>query len=363
MTRQLSPEKMETYVHELQFDHERLRQTCLTIKAKGDEFDQPHKDAGLHLYSALHLLAVILDHSKFSLLDFQGRKAANDSHFARDRHDPDETARLRCCFEYLETFLACYSHKDFQGALQPLISSFKMDNNLWNRFQDTYLLYHKSLMLQTYGEDVRTQKRSAVDETICLVDGKSCAKLMHSTVVKTLADARRLRNGWTDNGHNLFFATDVGLWGEIQSRVAVPVAGPASAAHKRSGDGNIKPDPSADPAANPRTQKELQAAARDKMYFAYNIMHQLKVVDSAGKVAVCTAGAGCPYKHAHDLGALSKAIVTSCLHLRFKDGALADNFAKAVTDRPEGSWKVAADPPEPAAKKSKFRGANKKSAT
>ncbi|KAJ1415094.1 hypothetical protein B484DRAFT_401562 [Ochromonadaceae sp. CCMP2298] len=315
----------------------------MTLKATGNSFQEPHKDAGLHLCAALHSLAVMqggmgkgskfesaillrfnsLDLSKFSLLDFLARKEANEARFERDRHCP--TAKPSCA--------AASRAWTLGTALLPITSSLKTDTALWNKFSDVFLLYRFGLMLQIFGEDVRAQKVSSVDETICLVDGKGCAALMKATATKTLEDAKHLCNGWTGNGQFEFFALD------------------------QTADGNLKADPPAEPTTTPPTQKELQAAARGKLFCAYNIMHQLKVVDSAGKLAVCTAGTRCPYKHAHDLGELSKANVTSCLHLKFKDGALADNFAKAVTDRPEGSWKVAVDPPEQASEKSKFRGA------
>ncbi|KAJ1395393.1 hypothetical protein B484DRAFT_472556, partial [Ochromonadaceae sp. CCMP2298] len=344
-TRLLPANKMEKYVYLLNLDHKRLQQTCLRLKASGDEHtDVGHPDAGLHLYSALHSLAVMkdgfgedskfqgafllefdcLDLSKISLIDFAGMQAANAARFERDRYTPDARVFIRCALEYLETFCVCFFNAAFEGSLVPLTSSLKLDAKLWNKFNDEFLLHKISVMLQTFSEEVCGQKESAIVPLTSLRDGAGCAVMMKALTTQTVVDARTGAHNWTEGGQVAYYNRDVGTCHEVKQRPHFDPdakeslkrkAGDAASlgkggelvGAKADWDKRLPPTPS----PNPTT------VGRAGIQCVFNLMNRLGVKDAAGKVVTCAnSSAACDYKHTEQLTSITKATALKCTAVR-----------------------------------------------
>jgi hypothetical protein len=302
-------------------------------------------------------------------LDFADPKVANAIRFDRGRSTLAVRGFLRSALEFVGVFLQCFSHKDFQDALLPLTRSLQLDTGLWSHFEDPYLLFRFSLMMQVFSEEVRQQKESTIVPNGSLKTGADCAAVLRILATKTVQDAEQGRDNWSRDGHCYHYARDVGQHWDIVPRPATDDEGlPLTAALKRTSDGNPKAEPSADPSGGAggkqgltakqelAAKQEQVAAARAKQHCAHHLMHLLTVVDGAGKTAACTQSAGkCPYRHVPDLSSVTKAQASQLSRLSFKDKVLAGNFGKAVAARAEGSWK-APEVLDPTAKRGRYGG-------
>jgi hypothetical protein len=163
LTRIFTAPKMEKYCEDILFDHEKLFETCMIMKnTAAPAFTDPlHPDAGLHLYSSLHSLAVMksgsgpgskfqralllhfnsMDHTKLSLLDFMEPGPANAAIFERDRYTSDARGTIRSCLEFVDTFFEFFSYPAFRQSLLPLTSSLRTDHQLWNRYDNAFVLF------------------------------------------------------------------------------------------------------------------------------------------------------------------------------------------------------------------------------
>jgi hypothetical protein len=390
LTRLFTRIKMDTFVEDLIFDDEKLKDVCMMIRSTpGPAKPAEHPHAGLHLYPTLHSLAVMrgdfsaaskfqhavllhfssLSHAKVSLLDFAEPKAANSIRFDKGRSTLAARGFLRSALEYVGVFFQCYSHQDFQDALLPLTRSLQLDTGLWAHFDDAYLLFRFSLMLQVFSEEVRQQKESTIVPNGSLKTGADCSAVMRALATKTVQDAVTGDDNWSRDGHYFHYARDVGQHWDIVPRPATDDEGlPLTAAPKRTSDGNVKSDPPADPSSGAGAKQEQAgkqeqaakleqaAATRAKQHCAHHLMHLLGVMDTDGKKAACTQPAGkCAYRHVQDLGSVTKAQALNCSRLRFRDKVLGDGFATAVAAKAEGSWKVA-EMVDPEAKKRRIGG-------
>ncbi|KAJ1420044.1 hypothetical protein B484DRAFT_400012 [Ochromonadaceae sp. CCMP2298] len=141
LRRMFSRAKMDTFVDNLIFDNEKLRDVCMMIKSKpGPAKPLEHPHAGLHLYPSVHSLAVMrgdfgasskfqhaimlhfssLSHAKVSLVDFADPKVVNAIRFDKGRSTLAVRGFLRPALEFVGVFLQCFSHGDFQDALLPI---------------------------------------------------------------------------------------------------------------------------------------------------------------------------------------------------------------------------------------------------
>jgi hypothetical protein len=91
-----------------------------------------------------------LGHTKISVLDFLEPAEADAAGFERERFSATAREKLRNALEFVETFSQAYFHPSFEHSLQPLISSLRTNSNLWNKFDDAFLLFRISMMLQYY---------------------------------------------------------------------------------------------------------------------------------------------------------------------------------------------------------------------
>ncbi|KAJ1391081.1 hypothetical protein B484DRAFT_408842, partial [Ochromonadaceae sp. CCMP2298] len=238
LTRLFSAAKMEKFCDDILFDHEKLRGACMTLRSTGGKFaDESHPDAGLHLYAALHRLAVMkdgfgpgskmqhalllhfssLDHTKVSLVDFLEVDAANEAIFDRDRCTPTSRGLIRGALEYVETFFEAFSGPGFKHAFLPLTESLKTDSGLWNGYDDQYVLFRISNMLQTFSENVRTHKLCTLDAKRSLATSADCGAYLNALAIKTLTDAEACTGGWTKDSKT-FYALDYGVYHEIKQR-------------------------------------------------------------------------------------------------------------------------------------------------
>mmetsp|Transcript_26079 Transcript_26079/g.58535 ORF Transcript_26079/g.58535 Transcript_26079/m.58535 type:complete len:590 (+) Transcript_26079:280-2049(+) len=377
LTRLLPANKMEKFVYQLNFDAPLLQRTCLTLKASGDEHkDAAHPDAGLHLYSALQSLAVMkggfgegskfqgalllqfdsLDLSGISLIDFAGVAAANAARFDRDRYTPEARVALRCGREYVETFFQCFSHKDFEGSLQPLSSSLKLEAKLWNRWHDAFLLHKFSVMLQAFAEEVCRQKESVISPLTSLKDGAGCAALMRALASQTVADAKAGAHNWTEGGQVAFSNLDVGVFHEIKQRPHFDPDAKDSLKRKAGDPADLgkggelagaKAEGDKRPPPTPTTVPPTTGLGRAGLQCVFNMMNRLGVKDAAGKVITCgKTSALCEYKHTEQLKAITKATALKCTAVRSLDPLLAASFLKAVEARDEDSWALRERPPK-----------------
>ncbi|KAJ1423897.1 hypothetical protein B484DRAFT_398522, partial [Ochromonadaceae sp. CCMP2298] len=325
LTRTFSASKMEKYCEDILFDHDKLFETCMIMKnTAAPAFTDPlHPDAGLHLYSSLHSLAVIkggsgpgskfqralllhfnsMDHTKLSLLDFMEPGPANAAVFERDRYTSDARGTIRSCLEFVETFFECFSCPAFRQSLLPLTSSLRTDHQLWNRYDNAFVLFRKTCTL---------------DNKLSLATGPDCAAYLTALAENTLADARpktvvekasQKRKEREDGA-----LEDLGGDGELDNS-------------KKSG---------AAPGADTAAAKLL--AGKAKLNCVFHVAAKLDVRDSAGKAVVCTAGAAkCPYKHL-ELSAITKNQAKACSRVKQKDEVVTSNFQAAVEARTD--WKV-----------------------
>ncbi|KAJ1426000.1 hypothetical protein B484DRAFT_464363, partial [Ochromonadaceae sp. CCMP2298] len=317
LTRLFSAERMLYYVAELLFNHERFSKTCTSLKARGKSQPDEHRDAGMHRYVQLQSLSVMqtgwdeasrfqhglnlefsrMDHRHISICDFLGPKDASTKAFEGDRTTPVMRERLRLALDNLQVFLAAYSHKNFLKSL-----TFRL-----------------SLMLENFGDDIRTQKRSEMDINLNLRDGPGCAKLLTLYGAQFVKDAEGLLNGCTSNGHIDFYALDQGQYHEIAHREAAP----APTTPKR--------DPAAadlDPDANESVKRAKQA----KLFCSLHLANNLTVKDGKGALVTCSKGAACPYNHIQQLSPMTMSTALTCTRFKSKDRLMQENFKTAVAE-------------------------------
>jgi hypothetical protein len=278
-------------------------------------------DESSRFQHGLNLEFSSMDHRHISICDFLDPKDASTKAFERDRTTPVMRERLRLACDNLQVFLAAYSHKDFLKSLTVVTESLGNDYFLWSKFQNPYLLFRLSLMLENFGDDIRTQKRSEMDLDLDLRDGPGCAKLLTLYGVHFLKDAEGLLNGCTSNGHSDFYALDQGQYYDVKQREAAP-ASTASAALKR--------DPTAaelTPDANAESAKKARQA---KLVFSWHVASKLSVKDGSGALVTCPQGAACAYKHVQQLSLLTLKTAQTCTRVKTKDSVLQDNFKEAV---------------------------------
>ncbi|KAJ1390920.1 hypothetical protein B484DRAFT_473486, partial [Ochromonadaceae sp. CCMP2298] len=252
LTRLWPKEKFLFYAHNIKFDYTRLFDTCMRLRTSESKHADTHMDAGLHMIVALHGLAVLkaapskdpaacfapgskfshalllqfnaMDHTHISLLDFLEPAQANAALFERGRFTSTNRGILRSSMEAFETFFATFSSPAFNGALEVLSKSLRTDASLWNRFDDAYLLFKVSAMLQAWAEDVRTYKTSDLAPLIDLSTAVGCAALLREYTAKVPADAAARTGGWTEHDAH-FYARDHGLFHLIKQRLKT--TGPA----------------------------------------------------------------------------------------------------------------------------------------
>jgi hypothetical protein len=401
LTRMWSKEKVLFYAPNIKFDYTRLYDTCMRLRTSEGRHADTHMDAGLHMFAALHGLVVMkhapskdpaacfatgskfqhalllrfnaMDHTHISLLDFLEPAQANAALFERGRFTATTRGVVRSAMEFFETFFAAFSSPAFSGALEVLSSSLRTDPSLWNRFDDAYLLFKISAMLQAWAEDVRTHKRSDLDPAIDLSTASGCATLLRAYAAKTPAHAAARTGGWTEHDAH-FYARDHGLFHLIQQRPKT--TGPAVEAKKRKsedledlGEGGETLEPKT-PATKTPALKTAQAAAaksaadivaaktqasRAKQNCVHHVMQQLGVETSAGQPARCTAGAACEFKH-NNLSDITKSQAVGCSKVRLQDRGMSEAFKAAVDAKTD--WKVY-EAPTPSAKRVKFEAGTK----
>jgi hypothetical protein len=398
LTRLWPRKKMLHYAHDITLDYAKLYATCMRLKTSGAKHAETHRDAGLHMYSALHSLAVMkhapttsskndpahtfavgskfqhallldfncLDHTQISVLDFLEPVLANSATFVKDRYTTSARDILRLALESMETFFEAFAHPAFSGAMQALCKSLRTNTNLWNRYDDAFVLFKTSAMVQGWSEEICTHHKSNQDDTIDLSRGDGAAQLLKALCAQTLADAEAGTGGWTDQLLRHFYANDHGLFHEIKQR-------PKTAGSKKrerdpdgsplledlDGDGEIPENKSA--AAKPAAvktaaQKTADAAAKAKTTRAkqnciYHVMQQLGVATTAGPLAKCTAGDKCEFKH-QDLSAITKSQAVGCSKVPIPDKGLQEGFKLAVEAKTD--WKIFELPAPSPRKKVRF---------
>ncbi|KAJ1388877.1 hypothetical protein B484DRAFT_439985, partial [Ochromonadaceae sp. CCMP2298] len=339
MTRLFSAERMLYYVAELVFNCERFSKTCLTLKARGKSQPDTHRDAGMHRYVQLQSLSVMetgwdegsrfqcamnlefssMSHRKISLCDFLDPKLASTKSFEKDRSTPGMRELARLAVDNLQVFLAAYSHKDFLTALKVVTDSLRDDFDLWRKMHDPFLLFRLSLMLENFGDDVRTQHRSEMDPELDLRDGPGCAKLLHMYGVRFVKDAEELSNGCTANGHCDYYSTDYGQHDGIEHREGALLT-PAAATLKRD---LAAADLDAD--ANESAKRAKQA----KLFCSLHLANKLAVKDGKGTLVTCSKGAACPYNHIQQLSLMTMSTALTCTRFKSKDRLMQENFKTA----------------------------------
>jgi hypothetical protein len=396
LTRLWPKEKFLFYAHNIKFDYARLFDTCMRLRTSESKHADTHMDAGLHMFVALHGLAVLkaapskdpaacfapgskfcyalllhfnaMDHTHISLLDFLEPAQANAALFERGRFTGTNRGILRGAMEALETFFVTFSSPAFEGALEVLARSLRTDASLWNRFDDAYLLFKVSAMLQAWAEDVCTHKTSDLDVSIDLSTASGCATLLKAYAAKVPADAAARTGGWTEHDAH-FYARDHGLFHLIKQRPKT--TGPAVEAKKRKsedledlGEGGETLEPKT-PATKTPALKTAQAAAaksaadivaaktqasRAKQNCVHHVMET-----SAGQPARCTAGTACEFKH-NNLSDITKSQAVGCSKVRLQDRGMSEAFKAAVDAKTD--WKVY-EAPTPSAKRVKFEAGTK----
>jgi hypothetical protein len=392
LTRLWTREKMLHYAHNIVLDYVRLYDTCMHLRTSGKQHADTHMDAGLHMFSALHGLAVMrtapskepaasfssdskfqhalllhfnaLDHTQISLLDFLPPDQANAAQFERGRCTPAARGILRSALEAFDTFFETFSHSSFNGALEVLTKSLHKDTHLWNRFDNAVLLFQLSSMVQAWGDDVRMHKRSDLDDKIDLSTQLGCSTLLRRYAGRVPEDAAGNTGGFADNNgaaHH-FYARDHGLFWEIKQRPKTSEQ-PAGKGTKHPSEhlddlddetGEIPENKSAaakSAAAKSAAQKTADAAAktkatRAKQNCAYHMMQQLQLETK------CTAGSKCEFKH-QDLSAITKSQAVGCSKVPLPDKGLSEAFKKAVEAKTD--WKIYEPPAPSPGKKVRFQ--------
>jgi hypothetical protein len=155
LSRMWTRDKMLFYALNILLDYTRLYDTCMRLRTSELSHADTHMDAWLHMFSALHGLAVIkaapskdpascfaagtkfqealllrfnaLDHTHISLLDFLEPAQANAALFERGRFTAAARGDIRSSMEAFETFFEAVSHPSFNGALEVLTKSLRTD--------------------------------------------------------------------------------------------------------------------------------------------------------------------------------------------------------------------------------------------
>jgi hypothetical protein len=216
-------------------------------------------DAGLHQFSSLHGMALLqvppskdtavcfapdskfqralllqfnaLDQTQISLLDFLEPTQANAAVFEQGRFTKAARDTLRSALEGLETFFATFSDPSYNGAFAALDKSLRTDTHLWNRYDNAVVFFLTNSMLQAWGEDLRTHKRSDLDDKIDLSKPAGGPALLRAYADALPVDAENSSGGFKDNAGaaSHFYARDHGLYHEIKQRIRM---------HKRRASGS-----------------------------------------------------------------------------------------------------------------------------
>ncbi|KAJ1390229.1 hypothetical protein B484DRAFT_409078, partial [Ochromonadaceae sp. CCMP2298] len=341
LTRLFSSERMLYYVGELLFNHVRFEKTCSSLKARSKTQPDDHRDAGMHRHVQLQSLSVMqtgwgedsrfqhglkldfssLNHKAVSICDFLDPKDASTKAFEKDRSTPGMRERLRLALDNFQLFLAANSHKDFLSSLTVVTDSLRDNFYMWQQFHNPYLLFRVSLMLENFGDDVRTQKRSEMDPELDLRDGPGCAKLLNLYGVQFVKDAEGLLHGCTSNGHSDFYALDQGQFHEIQHREAASTSAAPAALKRDPAAADLTPD------ANAEAAKKARQA---KLVCSWHVASKLAVKDGSGALVTCPQGAACAYKHVQQLSLMTLKTAQTCTRVKTQDSVLQDNFKEAV---------------------------------
>ncbi|KAJ1384813.1 hypothetical protein B484DRAFT_410689, partial [Ochromonadaceae sp. CCMP2298] len=267
LTRLFSPARMYRYCSELVFNHERLETTCRNLKSTGkhpgvsvgSEDDGEHPDFGLDKFAILQSMAVMqggfgpgsrfqnalflrfsaTDHSKISIADFGSPKEATTTTFEVGRSTPEARSQLGRWLGNLQLFYGAFSGPAFLSPLDPLIKSLTNDFYLWSQFQDFFLLFRVSLLLSNFSTDINTQERSELLPDLELSTSEANGKLLLTYGKMFVSDASTLSNGWSKDGHSLYYSVDVGQHPDLVHRQlgtpspAIDAAGAAATAGQK----------------------------------------------------------------------------------------------------------------------------------
>ncbi|KAJ1386640.1 hypothetical protein B484DRAFT_410144, partial [Ochromonadaceae sp. CCMP2298] len=238
LTRLWSAARMNRYCSEIVLNPERLETTCRNLKSTGKhpgvtdgaEDDEEHADYGLDKFAILQSMAVMqsgfgpgsrfqnalflrfsaTNHSKISIVDFGSPKEATTTTFEVGRSTPEARSQICRWLGNFQLFYGAFSDPAFLSPLDSLIKSLTNDYYLWSQFQDFFLLFRVSLLLSNFSTDINTQEKSDMLPNLELSTSKATAHLLLTYAKMFVSDACTLSNGWSKDGHNLYYSVDVG---------------------------------------------------------------------------------------------------------------------------------------------------------
>ncbi|KAJ1385803.1 hypothetical protein B484DRAFT_410397, partial [Ochromonadaceae sp. CCMP2298] len=317
LTRLWSAARMTRYCSELVLNHERLETTCRNLKSTGKHpgvtpgaaNDTEHPDYGLDKFCTLQSMAVMqsgfgqgsrfqnaiylkysaTDHTRISIADFGSPKEATTTTFEAGRSTPEARSQLCRWLGGFQLFYRAFSGPAFQSPLDSL-----------DQFDDIFLLFRVSLLLSNFSTDINTQERSDLLPDLVLSSSEANGHLLETYGKMFIPDASTLSNGWTNNGHSLYYSRDVGQHADVVHRVLGAPAPAADAA------GGKKRDASeASLIADPNTEAAKKVQRQGRLHCSFHLAGKLGVKDSNGAQMSCSAGEGCPYQHTTQLTALT----------------------------------------------------------
>jgi len=177
LTRLWTRAQMEEFCSDLLVRGERLKDSCHSFLERSEATPKNDVQYGHHLFRNLPVMAggfaadSLFQHAirlEFKSTDFTElflalffepgvmKQGVMKSHVSTQ----DMRGRIQQALSTLGLFLRAFSHKDFAGALLPIIDSFTEDDELWDVFHDAYLWYRLHYMLQCFGTDVARRKKS-----------------------------------------------------------------------------------------------------------------------------------------------------------------------------------------------------------
>jgi hypothetical protein len=211
---------------------------------------------------------------------------------------------------------------------------------LWSQFHDIFLLFRVSLLLSNFSTDINTQERSDLLPDLVLSSSEANGHLLETYGKMFIPDASTLSNGWTNNGHSLYYSRDVGQHADVVHRVLGAPAPAADAA------GGKKRDASeASLIADPNTEAAKKVQRQGRLHCSFHLAGKLGVKDSNNAQMSCSAGEGCPYQHTTQLTALTKSTGMTCTRFKSSDKPMQERFKAAVTAY--SGFKTAGAPPNP----------------
>jgi hypothetical protein len=113
--------------------------------------------------------------------------------------------QIKQACENMQIFYGAFSDSAFDVALQPIISRLTTEDTLWEDYDDAFVIYRLSLMLQAYGMVLKSEVRCTIFPTVDLSTPAGCALLLRCYAEQFMVDLETCINGNTKCPHYKFY--------------------------------------------------------------------------------------------------------------------------------------------------------------